>query len=99
MLAQRGKMEKLPLIPSADPLLRKIFCIRVAALLHLTRDDLLQPPLLVKASASGFLIEMPAKWLQENPLTAGALAEEAQSWEKVGWQLRLRRRTAAVTQE
>ncbi len=99
VLAQRGKMEKLPLIPSADPLWRMIFCIRVAALLHRSRDDLLQPPLLVKASASGFQIEIPAKWLQENPLTAGALAEEAQSWEKVGWQLRLRRRSATVTQE
>ena len=92
VLGQRGKMEKLPLIPTADPLWRLIFCLRLAALLHRSRDDAPLPPLLVKLSGASFLIELPAVWLQENPLTAGALAEEAESWLKVGWQLRIRRR-------
>ena len=99
VLGQRGKMEKLPLIPSADPLWRLIFCIRLAALLHRSRDDLPLPPLLVKFSASGFVVELPTPWLQENPLTAGALAEEAQNWQKVGWQLRVRRRSVVTVPE
>ena len=62
-------------------------------------DELSLPPLLVKFSPSGFLIELPTQWLQENPLTAGALAEEALSWQKVGWQLRVRRRSVVAAQE
>lgn len=99
VLGQRGKLEKLPLIPSADPLWRQTFCIRLAALLHRSRDDLPLPSVVVKQSASGFLIELPAQWLQDNPLTAGALAEESASWQRVGWQLRVRRRSAAAAGE
>jgi len=99
VLGQRGKMEKLPLIPSQDPLWRQIFCIRLAALLHRSRDDLPLPLLMVKQSAQGFMVELPAQWLQENPLTAGALAEEAENWQRVGWQLRVRRRSAAAAPE
>jgi len=98
VLGQRGKLEKLPLIPSADPLWRQIFCVRLAALLHRSRDDLPLPQLLVKLSASGFLIELPTQWLQDNPLTAGALVEEAAAWQRVGWPLRVRRRSAAKTE-
>ena len=99
ILGQRGKLEKLPLIPSADSLWRLIFCLRIAALLHRSRDDMPLPPLLVKQSSSGFSIELPGQWLQENPLTAGALAEESASWQRVGWQLRVRRRSAVPAQE
>lgn len=96
VLGQRGKLEKLPLIPSADPLWRQIFCIRVAALMHRSRDDTPLPPQVVKASATGFQLELPAQWLQDNPLTAGALVEEAGAWLRVGWQFRVRRRSAAT---
>jgi exopolyphosphatase/guanosine-5'-triphosphate,3'-diphosphate pyrophosphatase len=97
VLGQRGKLEKLPLIPSDDPLWRQIFCLRLAVLLHRSRDDQPLPPLRVKQSSSGFSIELPALWLQKNPLTAGALADESSAWERVGWELRVRRRN--VTSE
>lgn len=99
ILGQRGKLEKLPLIPSGDPLWRQIFCIRLAALLHRSRDDVPLPSLTVKQSPTGFQIELPAPWLQSNPLTAGALAEESASWLQVGWQLKVRRRTASSSVE
>ncbi|MDR3298497.1 MAG: exopolyphosphatase, partial [Candidatus Accumulibacter sp.] len=92
VLGQRGKLEKLPLIPSADPLWRQIFCLRLAALLHRPRDDQALPPMRVKQSSSGFQIELPIQWLQKNPLTAGALADESAAWQQVGWELRVRRR-------
>ena len=96
VIGQRGKLEKLPLIPSADPLWRQIFCLRLAALLHRSRDDHPLPPLLVRQSSSGFQIELPGQWLQKNPLTAGALADESTAWQQVGWQLRVRRRSASA---
>ncbi|MDR2787575.1 MAG: exopolyphosphatase [Candidatus Accumulibacter sp.] len=91
VLGQRGKLEKLPLIPSVDPLWRQIFCLRLAVLLHRARDDQPLPPLRVKQSSTGFQIGLPAQWLQRNPLAAGALADEASAWQRVGWELRVRR--------
>ncbi|MDR3221838.1 MAG: exopolyphosphatase, partial [Candidatus Accumulibacter sp.] len=96
VLGQRGKLEKLPLIPSADPLWRQIFCLRLAALLHRPRDDQALPPLRAKQSSSGFQIELPTQWLQKNPLAAGTLADESTAWQLVGWELRVRRRLAAM---
>ncbi|GHU26875.1 exopolyphosphatase [Betaproteobacteria bacterium] len=96
VLGQRGSLEKLPLIPSSDSLWRLIFCIRLATLLHRSRDDHPLPPLQVKQLSSGFSIELPARWLQKNPLTAGALADETSAWQRVGWQLKVRRRAAAM---
>jgi exopolyphosphatase/guanosine-5'-triphosphate,3'-diphosphate pyrophosphatase len=100
VLGQRGKLEKLPLIPSSDPLWRQLFCLRLAALLHRSRDDQALPLLQVKQSSTGFSIELPAQWLQKNPLTAGALADESNAWQRVGWEMRVRRRlTRAVGEE
>jgi exopolyphosphatase/guanosine-5'-triphosphate,3'-diphosphate pyrophosphatase len=99
VLGQRGKLEKLPLIPSADPLWRLIFCLRLAVLLHRSRDDQPLPPMHVKQSSSGFSIELPSPWLQKNPLTARALADESSAWQRVGWELRVRRRAAKTHDE
>jgi exopolyphosphatase/guanosine-5'-triphosphate,3'-diphosphate pyrophosphatase len=93
VLGQRGKLEKLPLIPPFDPLWRLIFCLRLAALLHRSRDDEPLPSLRVKQNSSGFQVELPAQWLKENPLTAGTLADESLVWQRVGWPWLLRRRT------
>ena len=95
ILGQRGKLEKLPLIPSADFLWRQIFCLRLASLLHRSRDDVSLPAeLKVTQSSTGFQIDLPDQWLQKNPLTAGSLAEASEFWQKVGWQLQVRRNPA-----
>jgi exopolyphosphatase/guanosine-5'-triphosphate,3'-diphosphate pyrophosphatase len=91
VLGQRGKLEKLPLIASDDPLWRQIFCLRLAVLLYRPRDDQALPPMRAQQSSTGFQIELPAQWLQKNPLTAGALADESAAWRQVGWELRVRR--------
>ena len=91
ILGQRGKLEKLPLIPSTDSIWCLIFCLRISALLCRSRDDLELPHIRAKMSAVGFSVELPVGWLQTNPLTADALADEAQSWQRVGWRLRVRR--------
>ncbi|MDR0380147.1 MAG: exopolyphosphatase [Candidatus Accumulibacter sp.] len=91
VLGQRGKLEKLPLIPSDDPLWRQIFCLRLAVLLCRSRDDQPLPPLRVKQSSAGFQVELPARWLQANPLVTGALTDESLAWQRVGWEFRVRR--------
>jgi exopolyphosphatase / guanosine-5'-triphosphate,3'-diphosphate pyrophosphatase len=95
ILGQRGKLEKLPSTPAADARWRLIFCLRLAVLLHRSRDDEPLPRVLVKATRSGFAIELPADWLLANPLSAATLAAEAQLWQRVGATLRVKRRTAA----
>lgn len=98
LLGQRGKLEKLPQSSFGDPGWRLVFCLRLASLLHRSRDDLALPPLLVKQSGSGYLLELPSHWLSGNPLTAGALSEESLNWQRIGVQFRVRRRSAVSDQ-
>jgi exopolyphosphatase/guanosine-5'-triphosphate,3'-diphosphate pyrophosphatase len=92
VLGQRGSLEKLPLISSTDSLWRQILCLRLSVRLHRSRDDQPLPSLQLKQSSSGFSVELPASWLQKNPLTAGALNDETLAWQRVGWQMKVRRR-------
>ncbi len=84
VLGHRGKLEKLGALPVADSAWLLIFCLRLAVLLHRTRDDRALPVWRVRLSGTGFLIELPAEWLAENPWTAAALGEEAAVWRQIG---------------
>lgn len=84
VLGHRGKLEKLARMPADDLSWRLVFCLRLAVLLHRTRDDRPLPAWRVKAGAAGFQVEMPADWLAANPLSAAALAEETQVWRQIG---------------
>ncbi|HEX5675140.1 MAG TPA: exopolyphosphatase, partial [Azonexus sp.] len=61
-----------------------IFCLRLAVLLHRTRDDRVLPAWRATATANGFQLDLPAEWLQANPWTAAALGEEAAVWKQIG---------------
>ncbi len=80
VLGHRGKLEKLGPIPAVDSIWRLIFCLRLAVLLHRTRDDRALPIWRVKAGENGFVLELPGEWLAENPWTAAALGEEGAIW-------------------
>ena len=84
VLGHRGKLEKLGALPATDSAWQLIFCLRLAVLLHRTRDDRALPTWRVKLSGTGFLVELPGEWLAENPWTAAALGEEAAVWRQVG---------------
>ncbi len=84
VLGHRGKLEKLGALPAVDSAWMLIFCLRLAVLLHRTRDDRALPAWRVKRSGNGFLLELPADWLAANPWTAAAFGEEAQVWKQVG---------------
>ena len=84
VLGHRGKLEKLSAVPAVDSAWQLIFCLRLAVLLHRTRDDRALPAWSVKLLANGFELELPADWLAANPWTAAALGEEAAVWRQTG---------------
>lgn len=99
LLAQRGKIDRVRQMLADAPEWLLIFCLRLAALLHRTRDDVALPWLAVRTSAQGFELQVDRAWLDTAPLTAAVLAEEAQQWALVGIDFKLRRRQApAVAQ-
>ncbi len=99
VLGQRGKLEKLPFASTSDSIWRLVFCLRLAALLHRSRDDQPLPVFLVKSSGTGFLVELPADWLLANPLSAAALADEALVWQRIGMVVRIKRRASRAVPE
>lgn len=84
VLGHRGKLEKLKSIPAVDSAWRLIFCLRLAVLLHRTRDDRALPTWRISLLGNGFLLELPPAWLAANPWTAAALREEAAVWRQTG---------------
>jgi len=68
---------------------RLILALRVAVLFyrHRTAIDLRQPR--VRIEPGRFRLAIDRDWLQRNPLTAAALADEVREWEKVGYELRV----------
>lgn len=84
VLGHRGKLEKLGQIVTVDSIWRLIFCLRLAVLLHRTRDDRSLPAWRVSPHGTGFMLELPAEWLSANPWTAAALGDEAAVWQRVG---------------
>jgi len=90
VLGHRGKLEKLGAIPAHDSAWDLIFCLRLAVLLHRTRDDRAIPAWRASRSENGFIIELPADWLAANPWTAAAFGEEATVWKQLGREYTLR---------
>ena len=84
VLGHRGKLEKLGAIPPVDSIWQLIFCLRLAVLLHRTRDDRALPAWRVRPHGLGFQLELPAEWLDENPWTAAALRDESTVWRQAG---------------
>jgi exopolyphosphatase/guanosine-5'-triphosphate,3'-diphosphate pyrophosphatase len=85
VLGHRGKLEKLGALPASDSAWRLVFCLRLAVLLHRTRDDRALPAWRARLNGYGFVLELPADWLAANPGTAAALGEEAVVWKQAGW--------------
>jgi exopolyphosphatase / guanosine-5'-triphosphate,3'-diphosphate pyrophosphatase len=87
VLAHRGKLRKMhdAGLEGADwPL---VFALRLAALILRRRTDVKLPLLRVAGDAGGFEVELAQSWLDENPLSAAALEEEAGHWKAAGMKL------------
>ncbi|MDR2187406.1 MAG: exopolyphosphatase [Azonexus sp.] len=99
VLGHRGKLEKLGEIPAGNSIWRLVFCLRLAVLLHRTRDDRALPEWTVKPQGNGFQLELPANWLADNPWTAAALAEETAIWRQIGRDYVVRARRAIARRQ
>ena len=93
VLGHRGKLEKLGALPAGDSVWHLVFCLRLAVLLHRTRDDRALPAWRVRPAGNGFALDLPSEWLAENPWTAAALSEEAAIWKQIGRSYTLKSRS------
>jgi exopolyphosphatase/guanosine-5'-triphosphate,3'-diphosphate pyrophosphatase len=93
VLGHRGKLEKLGALPQNDSAWCLVFCLRLAVLLHRTRDDRALPAWRVRMNGMGFVLDLPSEWLAENPWTAAALGEEVAVWKQAGWDYQVKSRS------
>ncbi|MBK9447707.1 MAG: exopolyphosphatase [Betaproteobacteria bacterium] len=94
VFGHRGKLEKITALPGGDPNWKLLCALRLASLLHRSRDGVALPSFRIKAVAEGFVLDLQNDWLAEHPLTAMALSEEVGAWQKVGQVLRIKQRSA-----
>jgi exopolyphosphatase/guanosine-5'-triphosphate,3'-diphosphate pyrophosphatase len=90
VLAHRGKLTKIEDLPERSADWALIFSLRLAALFNLSRRDLALPTPACKASKSGFQLTLQGAWLEEHPMTEGALENETEEWRALGVKLELR---------
>lgn len=95
VLGHRGKLERLQGAMQETEEWLLVFCLRIAALLHRSRNDDQQPVVEASRSGRGFQLVFDPGWRDESPLTAAALTEEQQQWEALGISLRIKERAPA----
>ena len=71
-----------------DKLLRLVLLLRLAARLHRARGATPPPRLGLEAGRRALRLRFPRRWLDEHPLTAFELEEEAADWKRLGFALR-----------
>jgi len=84
VLAHRGSLGKLHGLVKADYDWSLLIALRLAALLHRSRSEMRVPAIRASRKKSTFTIEVDAKWLAANPLTAAELREEIRDWKGLG---------------
>jgi exopolyphosphatase/guanosine-5'-triphosphate,3'-diphosphate pyrophosphatase len=89
VLAHRGKLRKMQDAGLDGTDWKLVFALRTASLILRSRSDAKLPFLRVAADAGGFAIDLPQSWLDESPLSAGALEAEADHWKAVGMKLQV----------
>ncbi|MES2772070.1 MAG: exopolyphosphatase [Pseudomonadota bacterium] len=101
VLGLRGKLEKLTALPQNDPIWRLVFCLRTASILHRSRDHEPLPELFLTqtlaSSGTRYQLEVPADWLADNPLTAAIFVDELAAWQKLGSELRIKKRSVRAS--
>jgi len=90
VLAHRGKLERAQDLPADSPDWLLIFGLRLAVILHRSRDDAPLPPISLRRSGRGVAVAVDQAWLAASPLTAAALEEEGRQWSALGMELKLK---------
>lgn len=89
VLAHRGKLGKVQDMGLEGADWTLVLALRLAALIHRSRSDAPLPPWRVSGDASGYALELPREWLEDNPLSADALASESETWSAAGMRLQV----------
>ena len=83
VLGHTGTLKKLNREALSVALLKRILCLRLAALFcHGRVDDV--PTAALRAQGESFLLQLDSSWLSRKPLTAALLDEETARWAKYG---------------
>ena len=90
VLAHRGKLERVQAIMPDSPDWLLILSLRLAALLHRSRDDAALPALSLRRGERGFVLGVDPAWLAGSPLSAAALEEETRQWAGLGMEIRVK---------
>jgi exopolyphosphatase/guanosine-5'-triphosphate,3'-diphosphate pyrophosphatase len=90
VLAHRGKLSKLPDLSLVPGEWEQVFCLRLASLFCRSRTDLELPQLACEMTESGFRLLLPDTLLENHPLSAAALAAEADEWKSIGLRLEVK---------
>ncbi|WP_205700339.1 Ppx/GppA phosphatase family protein [Crenobacter intestini] len=90
VLCQRGDSGKMRDFAQQPDLWYSVLALRMAVLFCRSRRPLALPAgAVLFAQPRGVRFELPAAWLEENPLTASALEQEAVQWRRIGLKLAL----------
>ena len=84
VLAHRGKLRKMQDAGLEGADWKLVFALRIAALALRKRTDARFPLLRAEGDETGYSLDLPQAWLEENPLAAAELETETERWKAVG---------------
>ena len=90
VLAHRGKLAKLQDLSPVPADWALVFCLRLASLFCRSRTDPELPQLACEMTESGFRLLLPDTLLENRPLSAAALVDEADEWKSIGLRLEVK---------
>ncbi len=90
VLAHRGKLAKLQELSPIPADWVPVFCLRLASLFCHSRTDVELPQLSCEMTDSGFRLLLPESVLEQHPMSAAALADEAEQWKSIGLRLEIK---------
>jgi len=90
VLAHRGKLAKLQELSPVPGDWELVFCLRLASLFCRSRTDIELPQIACEITDSGFRLLLPAGLLEQRPLAAAALGDEADEWKAIGLRLEMK---------
>ncbi|MCP2039631.1 exopolyphosphatase/guanosine-5'-triphosphate,3'-diphosphate pyrophosphatase [Neisseria sp. HSC-16F19] len=92
VLGHRGDLRKMTTEIRGNMLWFGVLAMRLAVLFSRARQAQTLPALQLRYHAKDkeYVLSLPQAWLDDNPLTAGTLREEAQQWQKIGHPLKIK---------
>lgn len=84
VLTHRGKLARISSLEDSSHDWMLVVCLRLACILHRSRDNTGVPPISIARTEHGFAVVLGDDWLESRPLTAAALEEEQRQWLSVG---------------